>query len=106
MTLIESPADLPIRNESVSSWQFLCYQRYHFDAGGIAFCLVMNSPNYGEAYITTKPDGAGMGIGLHLTNEIMNSLHGKLLFPEPDDFDIPNEFKKGAIVGLAFKKEK
>lgn len=57
-------------------------------------------------FITTKPDGAGMGIGLHLTNEIMNSLHGKLLFPEPDDFDIPNEFKKGAIVGLAFKKEK
>lgn len=47
-----------------------------------------------------------MGIGLHLTKEIMNSLNGKLLFPEPDDFDIPEEFKNGAIVALAFKKEK
>ena len=28
----------------------LCYQRLHFDAGRIDICLVMNSPNYGEAY--------------------------------------------------------
>ena len=57
-------------------------------------------------FITTKPTGAGMGIGLHLTNEIMNSLRGKLIFPEPNEFDIPEEFKKGAIVALAFKAVK
>lgn len=57
-------------------------------------------------FITTKPTGAGMGIGLHLTNEIMNSLRGKLIFPEPNEFDIPEEFRKGAIAALAFKAVK
>ena len=46
----------------------------------------------------------GMGLGLHLANEIMNAHKGRLLFPEPDDYSIPNEFKKGAIILLAFKK--
>ena len=68
--------------------------------------FALSKDELGNPFITAKPAGAGMGIGLHLTKEIMNSLHGKLLFPEPDDFSIPDEFKKGAIVALAFKKEK
>jgi len=68
--------------------------------------FALSKEELGNPFITAKPAGIGMGIGLHLTKEIMNSLNGKLLFPEPDDFDIPEEFKKGAIVALAFKKEK
>lgn len=68
--------------------------------------FALSKDELGNPFITAKPAGAGMGLGLHLTKEIMNSLHGRLLFPEPDDFSIPDEFKKGAIVALAFKKEK
>ena len=59
----------------------------------------------GTAFITAKPAGLGMGIGLHLTKEIMLSSKGDLLFPEPNDFEIPNEFRKGAIIALSFRKE-
>lgn len=68
--------------------------------------FALSKDELGSPFVTAKPTGAGMGIGLHLTKEIMNSLKGKLIFPESDDFDIPEEFKKGAIVALAFKKEK
>jgi signal transduction histidine kinase len=54
-----------------------------------------------KPFISSK-DG-GIGIGLHLAYEIMNSHGGDLLFPETGDFSIPLEFKSGAIVGLAFK---
>lgn len=68
--------------------------------------FAISKDELGNPFITTKPIGIGMGIGLHLTKEIMKNLNGILLFPEPDDFDIPEEFKKGAIVALAFKQEK
>ncbi len=45
----------------------------------------------------------GIGIGLHLAHEIMNSHGGQLLFPTPDMFTLPKDFRTGAIVGLAFK---
>jgi len=57
-----------------------------------------------KPFISSK-DG-GIGIGLHLAYEIMNSHGGDLIFPEADDFSIPQEFKTGAIVGLAFKIKK
>lgn len=53
-----------------------------------------------KPFISDKP--GGMGIGLHLTDEIMKALNGKLLFPGTDTFEIPEEFRKGAIVALAF----
>ena len=53
-----------------------------------------------KPFISDKP--GGMGIGLHLTDEIMKALDGKLLFPSTDIFEIPEEFRKGAIVALAF----
>jgi hypothetical protein len=34
----------------------------------------------------------------------MKAYKGLLLFPQPDEFDIPEEFKDGAIVALALKK--
>lgn len=68
--------------------------------------FALSKDELARPFSTAKPLGAGMGIGLHLTKEIMESLHGQLLFPEQDDFNIPKEFHKGAIVALAFKTEK
>lgn len=55
-----------------------------------------------KPFVTAKP--GGMGIGLHLTAEIMRSMGGQLLFPNREEFDVPQKFK-GAIVALALKKE-
>ena len=44
----------------------------------------------------------GMGLGLHLADEIMKSSEGRLVFPEKGDVCLPEEFKKGAVIGLSF----
>lgn len=55
-----------------------------------------------KPFVSDKP--GGMGIGLHLTDQIMQSLGGKLLFPDAEDFTLPERFEGGAIIALAFKK--
>lgn len=55
-----------------------------------------------KPFVSDKP--GGMGIGLHLTQQIMDSLKGNLVFPETDDFDIPKKYERGAKVALAFRK--
>lgn len=56
----------------------------------------------------TKPfvsaKSGGMGLGLHLTSEIMKSHGGLLIFPEKGDLSLPQEFENGAVTVLAFKK--
>ncbi|MBN1187041.1 MAG: ATP-binding protein [Bacteroidales bacterium] len=54
-----------------------------------------------KPFISSKE--GGIGIGLHLAYEIMNSHGGDLLFPEEEDFIIPDGFRSGAIIGLSFK---
>lgn len=44
----------------------------------------------------------GMGLGLHLADEIMKSSEGRLVFPDKGDVYLPEEFKKGAVIGLSF----
>jgi signal transduction histidine kinase len=66
--------------------------------------LTLPAEDVVKPFISNK-DG-GIGIGLHIAYEIMNGHGGELLFPEPDLFTIPGEFKTGAIVALAFKIEK
>jgi signal transduction histidine kinase len=59
-----------------------------------------------KPFVSAKPDG--MGLGLHIVSEIILAHNGKLLFPDESDYkdyDVPEEFKSGAIVVLAFKKE-
>jgi len=56
-----------------------------------------------KPFVSAKPDG--MGIGLHIAEEAMKAHNGKLIFPEWGDFTIPDEFKNGAIVVLAFKRK-
>ncbi len=57
-----------------------------------------------KAFISDK-DG-GMGLGLYLASEVMKGVGGKLLFPEDDDIELPEEFRSGAVIALAFKEDK
>ena len=57
-----------------------------------------------KPFVTRKPNGTGLG--LYIANEVMKLQKGELLFPEFDCSIIPEEFKEGAIVGLAFRNPK
>ena len=57
-----------------------------------------------KPFVSKKP--GGMGVGLNLINEIMDTHNGQLVFPSIDevsDVDF-GEFQPKAIVGLAFKE--
>ena len=61
-------------------------------------------------FITTKPHSIGSGLGLHIADELMKSMHGKLLILSSDDISFTqyvkdNEITK-AIVALCFPKSK
>ncbi len=43
----------------------------------------------------------GLGLGLNIVNEIMNSQKGQLLFPENKDLDLPKEYQSGATIILS-----
>lgn len=64
--------------------------------------FLVPTDNIVEPFVSAKP--GGMGLGLHIANEIMEAQKGRLLFPETGDFDIPEEFKEGATIVFAFKK--
>lgn len=68
---------------------------------GLGFALPTESII--NPFVSAKKDG--IGLGLHIANEIMKVHNGELIFPGWGDFKLPNEFKKGAIVALAFRKE-
>lgn len=55
-----------------------------------------------EPFVSAKP--GGMGLGLHIANEIMEAQNGRLIFPDVGDYEVPKEFENGAIIVLAFKK--
>lgn len=55
-----------------------------------------------EPFISRKPDG--MGLGLHIANEVMKAQGGQLLFPHKDDLELPPGLD-GAIVALSFDKK-
>lgn len=64
--------------------------------------FVIPTDDITEPFVSAKP--GGMGLGLHIANEIMEAQGGRLIFPNFGDFEIPKEFQKGAIVVLSFKK--
>lgn len=52
-------------------------------------------------FITAKDEG--MGLGLHITNQILKVMKAQLIFPEKGEFDIPIEFQNGALIAFKFK---
>lgn len=55
-----------------------------------------------SAFYTRKPDG--MGLGLHLADEIMRTQSGRVLFPLQNEITLPDEYV-GAITLLEFDKK-
>lgn len=57
-----------------------------------------------QPFVSMKP--GGMGLGLHIVNEMLKAYDGKLIIREfKETFGIPKEFSKGAIVELIFGQE-
>jgi signal transduction histidine kinase len=76
-------------------------------AGGPVLIVADNGPGFQdppelliEPFMTRKPEG--MGLGLHIANEIMKVHGGRLIFPEREDLGLDASYC-GAIVGLQFK---
>lgn len=75
-------------------------------ADGPAIVVADNGPGFNdppeylvEPFMSRKPDG--MGLGLHLADQVMKVQGGKLLFPERDVVTLPPDFD-GAVVALVF----
>lgn len=62
-----------------------------------------------KPFISGKPDNIGMGMGLHIADEMMNAMGGKLMFYEKEDLELDSEIVESgatkAIVALCFKKQ-
>ncbi|MDR1898075.1 MAG: ATP-binding protein [Prevotellaceae bacterium] len=63
-----------------------------------------------QPFITGKPHNIGMGLGLHIADEMMRAMKGQLLFLDKKEVVLPkiireNEIDK-AIIALCFPKEK
>lgn len=57
-----------------------------------------------EPFVSGKKNGSGMGLGLHIASEILNAQGGKISFPDDGEFEIPEEFNRGAKVVMSLKK--
>jgi signal transduction histidine kinase len=75
-------------------------------SGGPAIVVADNGPGFidppeylVEPFISRKPDG--MGLGLHIADQVMKVQGGKLEFPEPGDLTLPKGFDS-AVVALVF----
>ncbi len=57
-------------------------------------------------FISGKFDDSSMGIGLHLTDQIMNANNGELILGDYKQENLPKQFSIGAILKLKFNIEK
>ena len=53
-----------------------------------------------EPFFSRRPDG--MGLGLYYANMVMQLSEGQLLFPTPEEVDVPDGYD-GAIIAMVFK---
>lgn len=79
-------------------------------SGNPAIIVADNGPGFQDApheiiepFFTRRNDG--MGLGLHIADEIMKSHGGRLRFPNSDEIELPKEYT-GAVVVLEFVEEK
>jgi signal transduction histidine kinase len=77
-------------------------------AAGPAIVVADNGPGFAdppeyltEPFISRKPDG--MGLGLHLADQVMKAQKGRLEFPQVGDVVLPEGFD-GAVVALVFAR--
>jgi signal transduction histidine kinase len=77
--------------------------------GSPAIVIADNGPGFQdppeyliEPFISRKPDG--MGLGLHIADQVMKTHGGRLLFPDSAELELPSGFG-GATVALVFSKE-
>lgn len=63
-----------------------------------------------KPFMTGKPNNIGMGLGLHIANEMMHAMKGKLMFLDENEVDFPEYVKNNgitkAIVALCFPQTK
>lgn len=61
-----------------------------------------------QPFVTGKPLNTGMGLGLHITHEVMKAMNGKLIILDKDEINLPDSAKKHeinkALVALCFPK--
>ena len=79
-------------------------------AGKPALVLADNGPGFTDApeylvepFFSRKPDG--MGLGLHLANEVAKVHGGRLVFPDEHEITLPKQFT-GAVVAFEFPDHK
>ena len=62
-----------------------------------------------KPFVSGKPDNIGMGMGLHIADEMMNAMGGRLMFYEKEDLELaPEIIRSGAtkaVIALCFKKQ-
>lgn len=75
-------------------------------SSGPAIVIADNGPGFldspeilTEPFISRKPDG--MGLGLHIADQVMKVQGGRLEFPDIGDISLPKEFD-GAVIALIF----
>lgn len=78
--------------------------------GGPAIVVADNGPGFGndtpEDLVTpffTRRNG-GMGLGLYIVSEVMRVNHGRLIFPDEGDVELPGSIT-GAVVAIQFKEK-
>jgi anti-sigma regulatory factor (Ser/Thr protein kinase) len=64
--------------------------------------FLVPTDNLAQPFMSTKPDG--IGLGLHIVDEVMKAQRGILSFPDHGDFELPLGFETGALIVLTFKK--
>ena len=101
--------ELPSENEPPQRKLYIGLSR-DFEAGP-AIVVADNGTGFqGDApqnlvrpFFTRKPDG--MGLGLYYANLAMELNGGQLVFPQPREVELPDEFD-GAVAALIFKETK
>lgn len=80
----------------------------HNEPGYLEIVIADNGSGFTiPKYQLTKPfisaKSSGIGLGLHIVSEVMKVQEGNVRFPEPNEYDLPSEFQRGAITVLKIK---